>query len=278
MNFAPLRQAIAPFVPPALLAKAVVAGSTAAEFLRNGGLGELRRNAELRHRYAGRRCFVIGNGPSLKQMPLERLRGEAILTVNDFLLHAPPGLTPLCHTIIDGAYFGDGPERATLTGTAERVSPETMTFFLLQHRRHVEGLYRDPRFVLAVGDIDTNRNGDLTRAIPGLQTVANFSILIALYLGFSKIYVIGCDMSFLSDIVAVNPLRIRLNHFFDERDPTVDLGAKGWDYASYARAILRMFDGFRFVGQLAGPGQQVFNAGVGGLLDVYPRVDFDSLF
>ncbi|UFN50306.1 hypothetical protein LPC08_06685 [Roseomonas sp. OT10] len=36
----------------------------------------------LRGRHAGRRAFVVGNGPSLRRLPMERLRGEVLLGAN----------------------------------------------------------------------------------------------------------------------------------------------------------------------------------------------------
>ncbi|MCL5269955.1 MAG: hypothetical protein M1457_05215, partial [bacterium] len=48
-----------------------------------------RRLAALRDRHRGRRCFVIGNGPSLTLADLERLRGDVTIAANKIYLAFP---------------------------------------------------------------------------------------------------------------------------------------------------------------------------------------------
>src|SRR5262245_5181947 len=43
-----------------------------------------RKLLQLANRYAGRRCVIIGGGPSLKQMNLDLLSGEVTFCVNGF--------------------------------------------------------------------------------------------------------------------------------------------------------------------------------------------------
>ncbi len=42
----------------------------------------VRRLAELRDKHRGKRCFIVGNGPSLKQTDLSKLEGEYTLGQN----------------------------------------------------------------------------------------------------------------------------------------------------------------------------------------------------
>ena len=44
----------------------------------------LAKNQELKNLHAGERCFVLGNGPSLRQVDLSLLSNEFIFTVNNF--------------------------------------------------------------------------------------------------------------------------------------------------------------------------------------------------
>ena len=51
--------------------------------LADPAVRRLRRRLEpLRGRYAGKRCFVMGNGPSLNQMDLERFRSDYVWGAN----------------------------------------------------------------------------------------------------------------------------------------------------------------------------------------------------
>src|SRR5512136_2754506 len=49
----------------------------------------IRRLAEFKDRHRGQRCFVIGNGPSLKQTDLTKLRNEVTYGMNRIYLAFP---------------------------------------------------------------------------------------------------------------------------------------------------------------------------------------------
>ena len=42
----------------------------------------LSKNKELENRFSGKRCFIIGNGPSVKQQDISVLKDEFVFTVN----------------------------------------------------------------------------------------------------------------------------------------------------------------------------------------------------
>ena len=46
----------------------------------------LRKNIEYKDKYKGKRCFIIGNGPSLKKHDLTLLKDEFVLTVNSMTI------------------------------------------------------------------------------------------------------------------------------------------------------------------------------------------------
>jgi hypothetical protein len=53
------------------------------------GRTSARRIAALRDAYRGKRCFIIGNGPSLRQMDLSPLRDEVTFGLNRIYLLFP---------------------------------------------------------------------------------------------------------------------------------------------------------------------------------------------
>ncbi|HQL39176.1 MAG TPA: hypothetical protein PKV95_06830, partial [Anaerolineaceae bacterium] len=48
-----------------------------------------QRLAACRNQHAGKRCFIIGNGPSLRQTDLAKLRGEMTFGLNRIYLAFP---------------------------------------------------------------------------------------------------------------------------------------------------------------------------------------------
>jgi 6-hydroxymethylpterin diphosphokinase MptE-like len=263
-----------PFVPPRLWPYGYRL-YTLSQYLKLDGFRDLRRNRELAGRFSGRRAFVVGNGSSLKRMDLTPLKGEHLITVNSFFRYAAGfGLTPLAHVFLDPAYAkqlsGDLAQFAALR------DPSTLVFAHLEAREVVRRHLPDAYYLFTAGSIDANRNLDISRPIPSLQTVTLAALLVALHLGFGPIYLIGCDMDYLSNVQSVSPLKVTVPHFYDDEIEVVSSDFQ--TYPDFVQAIWRMFEGYRRLHDLLAPGQAIYNAGVGGLLDAFPRVDFKSLF
>jgi hypothetical protein len=247
-----------------------------AQWLKHRGFANLARNAELHGRYRGQRAFVVANGPSLNRMNLLRLRDEHVFTVNTFFkFQSRWGIKPFCHTMIDPWYFETAPSE--LDELARVIAGDTMLFFPLAYERVVAPRIPNARYLALSGLPGDNRNTDLTRPVPMLQTVTLAAILIALYAGFSPVYLIGCDMDMMSHVVGVGPLRVAVHHFYDEAEPEIS-EKPDIDYAGFCHSMCTALSGFHFIRDTLEPHQQVLNAGIGGMLDMFPRVDYESLF
>jgi hypothetical protein len=261
-----------PYVPPKLWRHGYHA-YTLSQYLKHDRFVDLRRNRELRGKFAGQRGFVIGNGTSLNRMNLRHLANERVFTVNRFFRHAPE-VRPACHLFMDPAYFG--PLEADLEAFAATRDPSTICFAPLEYRDVMRKHLPDSHFLFNSGDMEVNRSFDVSGPIAWVQTVTLSALIVALHMGCSPIYLIGCDMDFLNCVQSTNPLRVVVRHFYDENK--VEVVESGYDYPGYIQAVWRMFDGYRQVKEYLAGDRPIFNAGVGGYLDVFPRVDFESLF
>ena len=274
-----LKEALADYLPARVLEPAFTWAVTAGYAAKFRGLGAVRANKRLRGVHRGERCFVLGNGPSLRDQDLSRLAGEQVFTVNSFVHHAKElDVHPSCHTLMDPFFFDEnGSGIDTLRACAE-LPAGTQVVVPLHYKPIVDRYLRDPIYVLFAGDFAGNRNADLAGPLPSLYSVTNLALLVALYMGFDRIYLLGCEMDLLTRVVGVQPLRIRESHYYAEDTTVADWGKLGFDYTRYAEAVLRMFEGFRFAAQACAPGQTIFNATPGGLLDVFPRIELDAIF
>jgi hypothetical protein len=276
MDLVKIVRAAEPFVPPILWTQ-LYRLQALGQLVRGEVRRELRRNAGLRDRLRGRRAFVVGNGPSLNRLDLGRLRDEAVFTVNTFYRYAAKhGIVPVAHAFIDPLYFAPEAIHEPIEFAADH-DPRTLCFLPMEQRSLFRERLPDAHYLLMAGRLEVNANQDLSRPIGGLQTVTLAALLIALYMGCSPIYLIGCDLDLLQHVVGVSPLRVARTHFYDT-DGTDVIEVPGFDYGGYGHAIWRMIDGYRLIGQRLRPDQRVYNAGAGGMLDVFERVEFDSLF
>jgi len=245
----------------------------------------LRRNARFRNMYRGERCFVLGNGPSINQIDLRRLEREHILTVNGFIFQEQcKRLRPIVHTMVDPVYFNGSFDGGKTLVDLGHLPPSQTEFFFPIYARSLLAEYITPppdrplNYLLVAGDMRLHHGkSDITGCVPTYQTVAAFSLLTAIYMGFSKIYIVGCDLDLLANVLSVDPLIIRDNYFYNPNS-TTNYTKFGWTYQAMCFTVGNMIESFAHARRSASPEQAIYNAGVGGCLELFPRVSYESLF
>ena len=245
-------------------------------------LAVLASNGALRDRHRGRRCFVIGNGPSLAAQDLSPLAGEVTLVTNAF--HKHPILErwqPTYYLLADSLYFdGSEPMRVFFADIRSRVHATTFMVPAFGRDRVASmGLLplAQTHFVAFKGILpDGLGNGpDFTRAVPAVQSVSQLAIMAAMYMGCSPIYLMGMDHDWLAQ-------RGMDRHFYAGHPIPGHAKAHGdLDQCSYAadlEAALKLWRGYEQIqATAAARGVEILNATGGGFLDVFPRVSYESL-
>ncbi|MEP9370658.1 6-hydroxymethylpterin diphosphokinase MptE-like protein [Mesorhizobium sp. KR1-2] len=244
---------------------------------RLGDRRRLERNRQLNGRHEARRCFILGNGPSLRDEDISPLCGEICFTVNQGHRFAiSKGLKPRYHAIVDAHYLRsqfDGLHAEWLafqksTGATLLLSTEIaerMAMLGLQVEHYAVKQYsistyfdRSGRFVPV----------DLHHVQPGYVSVVHFAIVAALYMGFSEIYLLGCDMDYFLRPAA--PLR----HSYDDESMELASAADlfGRDQVELMEWALVEYRAFSQLGRLAqARGSRIINAGTRSALDVFPK-------
>jgi hypothetical protein len=240
-------------------------------------------NGRLRNRYAGRRCFVIGNGPSLGAMDLTPLAGEITIGANSFYKHRDAervGLTFLC--IGDEQFMIDEPRAVDWHRIIAEKLPRTGMLLNPRARVLVEkyGLYADREvFYFRRGVVSQYAelvDFDLTKPINvGNTTGTQLAIPLAVYLGCTEIILLGFDCNWLESYTGSY-------HFYATHDQFPEFDALKTDdrwgrYEDHLIFALRDFEAHRLIAErTAQLGVTVRNATAGGLLDMYPRVRFED--
>jgi hypothetical protein len=229
----------------------------------------IKRLAELKDIHKGKRAFVIGNGPSLKQTDLSKLKNEITFGMNRIYLAFPEwGFTTtyLCVTndLVVEQFVGD-------------INALTIPKFIAwrSHRHYkpdiplaqlptfVYTTYTGPRFA-----------GDVRGRVWEGATVTNLALQLAFHMGIEKIILIGVDHNFTSRGEANKTVISQgddPNHFMPNyfgkgvrwQLPDLDTSEIGYTFAreAYRKA-----------------GREVLDATVGGKLTIFPKVDYASLF
>jgi FkbM family methyltransferase len=225
-----------------------------------------------------RRCFVIGNGPSLARTNLTRLKDEVTFATNGFFLKMPElDWSPTYYVVEDHLVGEDrADELNALTGTT-KLFPASLAYAL---RPDDDTTYFDHRPRKSYPDgFDFSFDADANTFTGG--TVTFTCMQLAAYLGFQEIYLIGVDADYsipadaaLSGAGRVKEIDMRSddpNHFH----PDYFGKGKRW-HEPNVEVMLGAYEEARRATETRGI--SIVNATVGGKLEVFPRIDFEMLF
>ncbi|MEM6790060.1 MAG: hypothetical protein AAF715_21245 [Myxococcota bacterium] len=242
----------------------------------------LRKNELLRDVHAGRRAFVLGNGPSLAHHDLARLAGEVAIVVNQFQRHpqyealAPP------YWMLADPWFWEKPQEYLLPVLEALVEGPSATrlFCPLGGAPVLSALTTGPlvetHFFAFTGDHVGTEPLDFTCSLPMWgQNVISPAIMLALYLGCDPVILIGCDHDFLAiDEAAFSGAVCGHGFPTDRRRAASDR----FDWNTWSFAMRRtVWEYERLRDYAAGWGRRIFNATPGGHLETFPRVDFERI-
>jgi hypothetical protein len=225
----------------------------------------IRKLAMLKDAHKGERCFLIGNGPSLRNTDLSKLVGEFTFGFNRIFLAADElGFVPSCLVSINDLMIEQS--------AAELQALMMPKFFAWRSRRWLT-LADDIHFIY------TSYTGarfarDVTGRVWEGATVTNVALQLAYHMGFTKVILIGVDHNFTSKgkpNTTVVSTGEDPNHFsgayfgkgFRWQLPDLETSEIGY---RMARKAFEEDD------------RQVLDATIGGKLDIFPKVDYGSLF
>jgi hypothetical protein len=241
-------------------------------------------NEDLKNRHAGRRAFVIGNGPSLGRQDLRPLANEITIGANSFYKHPHADAVRLKYLCIgDASFMTDEPKSVTWHRLIEEHLPDT-ELILHPDARHLiarHGLYAKHKiryFHRGIGQpIAELVELDLNRPINvGVTTGSMLCIPLAIHLGCTEIYLMGFDANWLDSATASY-------HFYQTHDqfPEFDTLNKDARFAMYEDeliVILREFEAHRVLATRSRQiGVKIWNATDGGRLDMHPRVRYEDI-
>ena len=255
----------------------------------------LSRNRELAGTLAGQRAFVVATGPSISQIDLGRLDGEFVIAVNESVeVLAKAGCRVSGIIFVDPEYSsGKHQYSRLLTNIADYARANNALIFLnidsrVQHEKTgvFSGLkvyYLDHAGDLVdLAPVKPSFRIDLAQALPGLHTVSHFALAVVLGCGAKEVYLLGVDLDQI--LTPHEPIRHGYGaNPYNDHDMLTTLEAyareKGWDYTDILYQTFRQQRCFRILAEIAARnGQRVFNASPAGLLEVLPRVSFESIF
>ncbi len=221
--------------------------------------------------YAGRRAFVICNGPSLRASDLEKIADNGDLSIACNKIDRIFGFTkwrPTFYTIADENYqFSLSPILNNIpakykfflqTSFIKTWKAKGNCFFL-----NCNGKYE----YLEKPQLCTNIESE----IPIIGTVTFLMIVILLYLGIREIIILGCDNTYAVEITKDGKIvKNNVSSYFEGCDKKDMQNAASTWQMNIAYKCIKDYANVN--------GIRIFNATRGGHLEEFERVDFDTLF
>ena len=220
-----------------------------------------------RNIHQGERCFIIGNGPSLKSMNLELLNSEYTFGLNRiYLLFDQINFRPTYLVSINSL---------VLEQFSEEIAALDIQKFLNWNQRKLYSKKDETlNFIKLSLEINDGFQKEVTSPISSGGTVTYVAMQLAYWMGFQEVVLIGVDHSFTEkgtpNKTEMRSSEVDKNHFHPDYFPK---GSK-WQLPDLQRSELAY--------QMAkeafeADGRRIVDATVGGKLQIFDKEDYEKV-
>jgi len=239
---------------------------------------DLRLN-ELKDIHKGEKCWIIGNGPSIKNYDLSKIKDEYVFVCNDFHMHD-------IWKELEHPYYFESSRVSFITGNFNQwklnrlLSNNNAKFFYRVTFRELNELFeyipKDRVYYMRLTNdkkvykrnFEWNVNKEFIFANSVLIT---FAFPIACWMGFKDIYLLGCDHTnyFNSEGEGNNA------YFYDWTNMPIQF----WPNPDDDNVDhTNMLNSWKYISEIIKPkGINIYNASDSGRLDVFPRVKYEDI-
>lgn len=225
-----------------------------------------------KNKYAGKRCFIIGNGPSLRFEDLNLLVNEYTFGANRIYKFFDRTIwRPSFYMATDRDVIRESWQDLNAYNFNEIFLDVDPDFDLSQINGNVTRIYQDAKFrINKYNDLTAYISEDVSKCFSVGYTVTFCAIQFAIYMGFKEIYLLGMDFNFSTrrgkngSIQKDNSIK---DHFYEKKYNAIT--PFYYDNNLYAYNVAKQYADVH--------GIKIFNATRGGKLEVFERVDFDSI-
>lgn len=225
------------------------------------------KNIKFKNIHKGDSCYILGTGPSLKDLDLKFLENEIVFGLN-YLYRSKniKGIKPKYYCLYDEIFHST---RIEDTMKILRLYPDS-TFFVRTkaynnfQRNSIknENIYYQPCNVFQYGDFISV---DMTKSMTAPYNVVLGCIQTAIYMGFKNIYLLGCDYNSFASL--------KVEHSYDEdviidRKMTLGYEMKYYTMCTYHHYALEKYAKRNNI--------NIYNLTDNSLLDAYKRIGYSE--
>jgi hypothetical protein len=249
----------------------------------------LEKNADLHCSKASNRCFIIGTGPSLRELDLRFVMNEDKIMVNHidkddeliilnpnfwviadpvFWLHEQEFLDPVVDTL-----------KSKLPSTQLLIPDDVLSYatrdLLQENNIHYYALDKTAKYEPVTIDF--------AAILPCFaQNVISVALMLAIYLKYEEIILIGCDHSWWGYSEVEIEQGVIPPHYYNENEEDIEFVVNSFKSLGYQRLQetiqiqKKEYAALRSIAEQNG--LRVYNATPGGYLESFIRVRYKDLF
>lgn len=233
------------------------------------GLFYAKKLKNYKDAHTGKRCFIIGNGPSLKAEDLEAIKGEYSFAANSiFKIFNDTSWRPTFYMIQDAAYAaGIVKDLPKVEAEHKFISINSMIKNCFYSKDYI-GFYLNR----SIFPNPPEFSADISKELHEGYTILYSAMQFAVYMGFKEIYLLGVDFNYSTvkdnsgNVISTST---QSNHFFDNQGKQVIGPLPNLEYSLAAYQKARE--------HTESNKAKINNATRGGKLEVFERTSLEEI-
>ena len=246
------------------------------------GLDLFKKNQEYKNKHNGKRCFIVCNGPSVVEQDLTLLKNEIVFTVSNGYMHKNFDiLSPKYHCVPGLTYTEKFNEYDAVGWFQDMDRNLSRSEIFLNYteeilvRKHNLFKERKVNYIFCGRKFKRNEHKivDLTKIIPGVASVPVMCLVIAMYMGFKKIYLLGVEHNEYVN----REYKYAFEQYFTKGKISI-LNEKNLLLVTQLESLetkVILWKQYLNILSIAQKNNiEIYNTTIGGSLDVFPRISY----
>jgi hypothetical protein len=268
-------------------------------FARSKWKNLLDKNIEFKNSFRGKRCFILGTAPSIMDFDLNKIKNECLIAINEF--HHHPDFDQVFNSHPENKFIVLPPTHSSITedeilkilSEMQHKISRQITLFLgldnyqLNYHQQVSAhhLFQEHQLRYFNTGIQTQlgwyrfskKHWDLTRNIWSSSVGSVYALIIAIYMGFDEIYLLGIDHSYLS---FTDPVAYRFYGDHPNLKKRNEIERNEMEHQKSRNTIILegthlAFEQYTLIAKHSK--SQVYNLSKQSIIDIFPKKDFPEL-
>ncbi len=248
--------------------------------IKKNDLDIVAKNAKLKNQYNGKRCFILGNAPTIKDIDITLLKDEYVFVMSTFYNH--PDYSKLNNSIFSSVHLTGSKKYEEnlkwMRAIDENTKSTKIFFFDLAQKQMIEENHLFVgKDIYYIASANIKRSFDISTLTKSYETNVIQTLEIAMYLGFKEIYLHSVNINVIC-------AEGKYEYFFDRtkmpyKDPEVNDDGSCKDFFTQIESTYVALKGIFECKEYANMhGVKIYYTNQESLLKFFEYKDFRSIF